>query len=216
MTCPQCGADVDPTDAFCRGCGHEVSAEMGGVREPGIHFSVTTRKVTRIVCGKCGKEIPPGERKCPSCGLAVPSLEEIEARLANARGAKATLTAVGASELKCPHCGKPLELRDGCCTGCGEKVELPEFMRKALQGVSPSGVNVRLIPSTSTGMGAGWRLKINLFTLGILAGVLAMVFLLAARPPFSFQGPFTPAHISALVLLGVGMIMVIVGKLSGS
>ncbi len=216
MTCPQCGAYVDPTETFCKSCGHECGLEEAVPGPVGFHSRVTTPKVTRIVCGKCGKDIPPGERKCPSCGLAVPSREEIEARLASARAAKAVLTTAGAGDLKCPHCGQPLKLRDGLCTGCGQKVELPELLRKALQGSSPSGVHVRLIPSTPMGMGAKRRVRFDLFTMGILAGVIGLSFLLLAGPPFSLRGPFTPAHLAALGLLGMGVILAIVGKFSGS
>lgn len=216
MTCPQCGAALDPADAFCRKCGHELGAQVVEDRLSEGPIQVTIRKVTRVACGKCGKAVPVGEKKCPSCGQAIPSLEEIQAKFASAQAGSGAVTTAASGTMKCPHCGTPLKLRNGYCVSCGQKVELPEFVRKALGNLSGGGLHLGLNISSPSRLRSGTRVKISLSTAGFLAGALGLLLLLTARPPFSFRGPFTSAHISALVVLGVGMIMVIVGKLSSS
>jgi predicted amidophosphoribosyltransferase len=218
MNCPRCGIAVDSTDAFCRGCGEALPAgPLAQVPSLSGHVHVTMRTVTTIVCGKCGKQVPLNDRTCPNCGLVIPSMAEIEAKLQGARDQSSPVppSALASEEMKCPHCGKPLDLRDGLCTGCGQKVELPEIVREALQSSSSSGVPPARFSLGQARFHARKRIKISLSNLGIVvAGLGAFVFF-GAHQRFSFHA-MNPRHISALALWGLALAMIVAGKLSGS
>jgi predicted amidophosphoribosyltransferase len=218
MNCPRCGIAVDSTDAFCRGCGEALAAGPL-VQTPPLsgHVHVTMRTVTKIVCGKCGKQVPLNERACPNCGLAIPSMEEIEAKLLKAGDQSSSLpsSALPSEEMKCPHCGKPLDLQDGLCTGCGQKVELPEIVRETLLSFSSGGVPRARASLGQARFGSSRRVKISLSNLGIVAAGLGALVFFGARQPFSFHA-MSPRHISALALWGLALAMIVAGKLSGS
>jgi predicted amidophosphoribosyltransferase len=212
MGCPRCGAEVDASDAFCRACGQELvpglSSSSAGISH---HVRVTTHTVTRLICTGCGKQVTLGEPVCPSCGHAMPSKEEIEARLRQARapGASAQEPASASETMKCPHCGSALNLMDGRCTTCGQHVELPAVVREALEeavaGSTPGGVTLKPFRVRT-------RLKISLVTAGILVGFLGLLAFVAARQPFTLRGPLSPLHVAAFLLWSVAVVLVLVGK----
>ncbi len=212
MQCPRCGAEVDPADVFCRACGQELVPGLSSPPAGGSqHWRVTMRTVTRIICTGCGKQVKVGEPVCPSCGHALPSKEEIEAKLQQARAPEASgQEPSSASEtMKCPHCGSALNLMDGCCTTCGQHVELPAVVREALEeavaGSTTAGLTVKP-PRVRA------RLQISLVTAGILVGFCGLLAFVAARQPFTLRGPLNPLHLTAFLLWGVAIVLVLVGK----
>jgi len=210
--CPRCGAEVDAADVFCRACGQELVPGLSSLPE-GVshHVRVTTRTVTRLICAGCGKEVTLGEPVCPSCGHAMPSKEEIEAKLQQARvpEASAQEPAPSSETMKCPHCGSALNLMDGCCTTCGQRVELPAVVRKALEEAVGASTTAGL---TLKPFRARSRLKISLVTAGILVGFFGLLVFIAARQPFALRGPVSPLHFTAFLLWGVAIVLVLIGK----
>lgn len=51
--CPNCGAPIQPTDAFCTRCGQAVA------------------HTNAVFCAKCGRQAQPGDAFCVRCGAAV-------------------------------------------------------------------------------------------------------------------------------------------------
>jgi uncharacterized membrane protein YvbJ len=210
--CPRCGAEVDAADVFCRACGQELvpglSSSPAGISH---HVGVTTHTVTRLICTGCGKQVTLGEPVCPSCGHAMPSKEEIEAKLQQARvpGPRAQQPASSSETMKCPHCGSALNLMDGRCTTCGQHVELPPVVREALEeavaGSATAGLTLKPFRVRT-------RVKISLATAGMLAAFLGLLAFVAARQPFTLRGPVSPLHLTAFLLWGVAIVLVLVGK----
>ncbi len=61
MFCPECGAQILPSEPSCKGCGKLSST----IREELLAFS---EKMPASKCDKCGADVYPGQHYCVTCG----------------------------------------------------------------------------------------------------------------------------------------------------
>ncbi len=103
--CPNCGAEVPYTSAFCNSCGTKIPQ----------------RVVSQVVpdncmqCSACGAFVPMGYKFCTTCG-------NVMGEPAAQPAAPAQDVPAGNGMKKCPNCGKDLPAEAMFCTGCGQQV----------------------------------------------------------------------------------------------
>lgn len=135
----ECGAEIDPTMAFCWGCGKRIVAPV--VEENVAEEIAVEETVAEPAKCACGAEILPDTLFCWSCGKRVektepeaPKAPEAKKCVCGADIAEGTLFCwqcgkrVGESALetpavpvtpKCPTCGADVSSGDKFCFSCG-------------------------------------------------------------------------------------------------
>ncbi len=99
--CPNCGAEVPYTSAFCNACGTRMPVRQTSQAQP----------ANTIQCGNCGAFVPLGYKFCTTCGSVM-----------NAAPAPAESPMPETGMKTCPNCGKELEEGAMFCTGCGHQI----------------------------------------------------------------------------------------------
>jgi len=67
--CPQCGADVTSTAAFCNSCGAKITAPETTTEAPApVAEAPTEEAPATVFCTNCGAKLNAGAAFCTSCG----------------------------------------------------------------------------------------------------------------------------------------------------
>lgn len=99
--CMQCGASLEPGNAYCTMCGAPVNIAEQPETNP------------TAFCTNCGKPLEPGNAFCIYCG------QKIDSSLPE----ESPVTPLGHEVTVCPHCQQPLLPGDTFCVNCGAKVD---------------------------------------------------------------------------------------------